>query len=629
MKWVMILLMLSMVAGDANSQSSVQFIFNVSVTDQCQAGNPVPDGTPVLIYCDRTNNGPSIDDGSVCDGIPDCFANFNSFELPDSGEALSVPWSILGFPGGPLYVYLLICIGDIQHYTESFEIVGGYQEFIIGGPEGISLYCVEGACGLCLPPNAPYNLNASDDDCDGILVTWQHDLDDICGFEVWCDEILAHAFDEVPQPLEYYDDEAETGEHEYRVKAIRCCPDESRLSAESIPVIGYRASPPLEIGHIWIDTTQGSLRICWTDVENEDGYRILHNGMLLAIVSSNIVSYEDFMPFPGDIHLYQVIPFNQCGDGPTASVIWVRPPEPPLVANPPALDFGDLNIHAEYNATVVLTNNSETELLWLGFDIGQGLFNITHIGGDSIPPGDSMEVDISFFADAVGEYNDTLQVEYSPEYDPLLIPLRADARRFLIQANYTSLNFLVPWGGTSSETLTLSNVGDLDVVIDTVYFDAFDNMFSVTPRFAVLPAGSQQGFQITATLSVYFANAVLHFVHNVPPDLELCIPVAAELDPGDADEQLSGVPKDYFLDNAYPNPFNPSTTISFGLPQESRVSLMVFDISGRLIQTLSDRTLPAGEHSITFDGNNLPSGVYFYRLTANQFTASNKMVLLK
>ena len=79
----------------------------------------------------------------------------------------------------------------------------------------------------------------------------------------------------------------------------------------------------------------------------------------------------------------------------------------------------------------------------------------------------------------------------------------------------------------------------------------------------------------------------------------------------------------------YPNPFNPSTTISFTLSNASRVSLLIYDIHGRKVESLIEGIQPAGSHSIEWNASNLASGVYFYRLTADEFIQTRKMILIK
>lgn len=83
------------------------------------------------------------------------------------------------------------------------------------------------------------------------------------------------------------------------------------------------------------------------------------------------------------------------------------------------------------------------------------------------------------------------------------------------------------------------------------------------------------------------------------------------------------------LNQNYPNPFNPSTMIQFTLPASVNVRLQVFDVQGRLVQTLIDGNVPAGEQSIRFDGSSLSNGTYLYRLETPYGAASRKMTLIK
>ena len=88
-------------------------------------------------------------------------------------------------------------------------------------------------------------------------------------------------------------------------------------------------------------------------------------------------------------------------------------------------------------------------------------------------------------------------------------------------------------------------------------------------------------------------------------------------------------PVRYTLSQNYPNPFNPSTTIEFTLPKSEFVTLKVYNILGEDITTLVNNKLQAGNHTYEFDGNNLASGVYIYRIEAGKYQQVKKMVLLK
>ena len=91
----------------------------------------------------------------------------------------------------------------------------------------------------------------------------------------------------------------------------------------------------------------------------------------------------------------------------------------------------------------------------------------------------------------------------------------------------------------------------------------------------------------------------------------------------------AGIPTRYVLDQNYPNPFNPSTTIQFGLPEAGKVSLDVFDMTGRRVATLVDESKTAGWHNVTFDASNLASGMYIYRIQSGDFIQTRKLILVK
>jgi sugar lactone lactonase YvrE len=94
------------------------------------------------------------------------------------------------------------------------------------------------------------------------------------------------------------------------------------------------------------------------------------------------------------------------------------------------------------------------------------------------------------------------------------------------------------------------------------------------------------------------------------------------------DENSSDL-NNFVLEQNYPNPFNPTTNIRFRIADREFTTLNVYNILGNEVTTLVNKELAAGEHEITFDASNLPSGIYFYQLKAGSFMQTNKMVYLK
>ena len=134
-----------------------------------------------------------------------------------------------------------------------------------------------------------------------------------------------------------------------------------------------------------------------------------------------------------------------------------------------------------------------------------------------------------------------------------------------------------------------------------------------------------------ATSGAITTLPLAHCGNEIPDSMEIWInPNATSVDGRD----LLNLPSDFELAQNYPNPFNPSTTIVFALPYRSHVRLEIFNAIGQHVRTLCDSDLPAGTSDVVWDGRDnrgdaASSGVYFYRLKADNRTIARKMLLLK
>jgi hypothetical protein len=98
-----------------------------------------------------------------------------------------------------------------------------------------------------------------------------------------------------------------------------------------------------------------------------------------------------------------------------------------------------------------------------------------------------------------------------------------------------------------------------------------------------------------------------------------------------SNDEPANVPGTFALRPAYPNPFNPSTTISFDIPDatDRNTSLYIYDITGKLVETLINKVLPSGSHAVTWDPKNLSAGLYIVQLKASNKTFNQKLTFLK
>ena len=92
---------------------------------------------------------------------------------------------------------------------------------------------------------------------------------------------------------------------------------------------------------------------------------------------------------------------------------------------------------------------------------------------------------------------------------------------------------------------------------------------------------------------------------------------------------LPGIVEAYALEQNYPNPFNPSTIIRFSIPEQTNVTLKIFNSVGQEVASLFNGEVSAGNHEVNFNASALSSGVYFYRIQSPSFTETKKMILIK
>ena len=155
----------------------------------------------------------------------------------------------------------------------------------------------------------------------------------------------------------------------------------------------------------------------------------------------------------------------------------------------------------------------------------------------------------------------------------------------------------------------------------TTAFSDSDNVYFMyqMPNWEWNEIGDPTGADHMNYVYVGFAGEDIEFVYD------------DELNISDENNLL---PNNFELTQNYPNPFNPSTSINFTVPSLSDVNISVYDINGRLVNTLINNTLSAGEYNVMWNGddmsgNKVSAGIYMYNLTSGETSITNKMILVK
>ena len=118
-------------------------------------------------------------------------------------------------------------------------------------------------------------------------------------------------------------------------------------------------------------------------------------------------------------------------------------------------------------------------------------------------------------------------------------------------------------------------------------------------------------------------------IYHSEPTLTIPVTMHVSDQVGTDDDETGRLPREFALKQNYPNPFNPQTTVKFALPKNSHVKIEIFDLLGRKVVTLVNEDKEAGVHEVIWDAGKSASGIYFYRMEADGFSKTNKMLLLR
>jgi hypothetical protein len=166
--------------------------------------------------------------------------------------------------------------------------------------------------------------------------------------------------------------------------------------------------------------------------------------------------------------------------------------------------------------------------------------------------------------------------------------------------------------------VTGSFVSNQDIIPLSLEIPPYDSIKFVFSLFVPVTKVSSSLEIYTDTISI-FNNSI-----NNPNERIIAL---TDIALGISDKNY--IPVEFELFQNYPNPFNPTTTIKFTIPKHSFVTFKIYDLLGREISTIVNENMSRGIYELDFDGSNLASGIYIYRIKAGTFNSSKKFVLMK
>ena len=189
-----------------------------------------------------------------------------------------------------------------------------------------------------------------------------------------------------------------------------------------------------------------------------------------------------------------------------------------------------------------------------------------------------------------------------------------------------TINVTTGWNmiGSLSQPIAVSSVSSIPGGITTSRFFGYQGSYAITD--SIHPG---KGYWVKVNQD---GKLVLSSSSQATPSTAIRIVPAEEHPPAPPeanDMNLRTIPISYALEQNYPNPFNPTTIITYALPEQAFVRLTVYNVLGQEVATLVNEMQDAGSRSMEFNSNNLPSGLYFYKITAGTFSDMKKMILLK
>lgn len=189
---------------------------------------------------------------------------------------------------------------------------------------------------------------------------------------------------------------------------------------------------------------------------------------------------------------------------------------------------------------------------------------------------------------------------------------------------------------SSFEGTRLDYISFKDVVVDNKNKTLLVYAIPLQQDHISSDSGALVRLKFSGTVPVKFEQTTIHHQEGISLISSEAKELSFEFDPAPTNvtEEKKSIPVEFALSQNYPNPFNPETQIEYALPSNSYVKLNIYNVLGQKVKTLVDEKMSAGYHSALWDGkddkgDDVSSGIYFYKLQTDKFDQVKKMLLVK
>lgn len=397
------------------------------------------------------------------------------------------------------------------------------------------------------------------------------------------------------------EDSASTGTHRFNFLVVAHTSDQTQYYV-SLPDSGYSVdnlAPIPPAGIIAAVQAGPQVQLTWSspadpDVGHYDIYRSTISGFIpspafkIGIISST--SYTDGSPSPGHIYYYRIVAVDIHGNE----------SQPSNEASAPVTITQSFSLRNSWNMiSIPFTLNDYTKTHLYPSAVSSAF----SFEGSYIPYG-TLKNGVAYWLKFNGDQN---------------VPLSGILR------SQDTINTIFGWNmiGSIGAAVPVSTISSIPGGLATSKFYGYAGSYydadTIQPGNGYWVKVSQAGKLILSASSIASPSSHIHILtsSDTPPK------------PPEEDFTAIELPVDFALQQNYPNPFNPATVIKYALPTEEHVKLLIYNMVGQEISILVNEVQSAGYKSASFKANNLPSGIYTYRLTAGTFTDVKKMMLVK